>query len=374
MRFSLQTGLLSSLVAAAGITALPQNASPISSPPQATPSPSSSTGSSPSSPCNNSPTLCNRQYSDITHFGAHNSAFLRDSSTGNSVSGNQYYNATYALDAGLRLLQAQVHRENGTLHLCHTTCGLLDAGLLQDWLARIADWMNKNTNDVVTILLVNSDDAPASELGAAFEAAGLDKLGYTPQSTTAANSWPTLQSMIDAGTRLVSFATNFEYDPAVSYLLPEFTYVFETHFEVTELTGFNCTLDRPGRLGDASSAIASNFLSLVNHFKYKRIFGDVLVPDVDSLNVTNSPSTSTEGNLGRHLQQCNSQWGERPNFVLVDFWDRENPIAAADSINSLDDIRGRSTSLPDESLGSKNLMQLGRGALVAAFAAAVVML
>ncbi|KAK3180501.1 hypothetical protein K4F52_008092 [Lecanicillium sp. MT-2017a] len=374
---SLPTALLSALVAAAGVHALPQAASPTSSP-QATPG----AGSSPSSPssssssgqaCNNSPTLCNRQYNQITHFGAHNSAFLRDSSTGNSVAGNQFFNATYALDSGLRLLQAQVHNENGTLHLCHTSCGLLDAGPLQDWLALIADWMNKNTNDVVTILLVNSDDAPASELGAAFEASGLAKLGYTPQSTSATNSWPTLQSMIDAGTRLVAFGTNFKYSPQTPYLLPEFDYVFETPFEVTTLDGFNCTVDRPSRLKTPETAFASNFLSLVNHFKYKPIIGSVLVPDVDNIDTTNSPATSTVGNLGKHLDECNTQWGSRPNFVLVDFWDRANPIAAADKLNQLSDITGRSTSLPEASLASTTLRPLGRGAFVALLVAFVLM-
>lgn len=41
-------------------------------------------------PCNNSPDLCRRSYSSITHLGAHDSPFLRDASTGYSDSGNQY--------------------------------------------------------------------------------------------------------------------------------------------------------------------------------------------------------------------------------------------------------------------------------------------
>lgn len=40
--------------------------------------------------CNNSPDLCSRSYSNITQLGAHDSAFLRDASTGYSSSGNQY--------------------------------------------------------------------------------------------------------------------------------------------------------------------------------------------------------------------------------------------------------------------------------------------
>lgn len=40
--------------------------------------------------CNNSPALCSRSYSNITHLGAHDSAFVRDASTSYSDSGNQY--------------------------------------------------------------------------------------------------------------------------------------------------------------------------------------------------------------------------------------------------------------------------------------------
>ena len=97
--------------------------------------------------CNNSPDLCSRSYSDITHLGAHDAAFVRDSSTDYTVSGNQYYNATVALSAGVRLLSAQVHQENGEWHLCHSSCDLLDAGKLSDWLSAIKTWIDGNPND-----------------------------------------------------------------------------------------------------------------------------------------------------------------------------------------------------------------------------------
>ena len=340
----LRTALIGAIAAAAAVGAVPQATTSA-----VVPSPSTSTSATSSGsgkPCNNSPTLCGRQYNNITPMGAHDSAFLRDASTGNSVSGNQFKNATIALDAGVRFLQAQVHDKNGTLHLCHSDCDLLDAGPLADWLQLIANWMNANTNDVVTILLVNSDNAPAATLGAAFSSAGLDKLGYKPATTSATGNWPTLQSMIDKVTRLVAFATNFDYSTSVPYLLPEFDFMFETPFEVTAPTGFNCTRDRPGtaKLNKSpTTALSMNYLSLVNHFQYQQLFAGILAPDVDSLNVTNSPNTAAAGNFGRHVQQCNSEWGARPNFMLVDFWNVENPIAAVDKVNGLSDITGRAS-------------------------------
>ena len=113
--------------------------------------------------CNNSPALCNRAYSSVTHLGAHDSPFLRDASTGYSESGNQWvllsqlvvhaeyfsrdYNTTVQLDAGVRLVTAQVHNNNGSWDLCHTSCALLDVGTLEGWLSEIRVWMDANPNE-----------------------------------------------------------------------------------------------------------------------------------------------------------------------------------------------------------------------------------
>ena len=172
------------------------------------------TSASAQTACNNSPSLCNKAYNNITHLGAHDAAFLRDSTTSFSTSGNQYYNATVALDAGVRLLSAQVHKLNNTSgdeawHLCHSSCDLLDAGTLEKWLASIKTWMDNNSNDVVTILLVNSDNASPSDLGAQFQASGIDKYAYAPTNgSSIPTTWPTLQSLISNNTRLMTFVAS----------------------------------------------------------------------------------------------------------------------------------------------------------------------
>ena len=104
--------------------------------------------------CNNSPALCSRAYNNITQLGAHDSPFLRNKNTSFSTSGNHYYDTTTQLDAGVRLLSAQVHKNNnGTgadaWHLCHSSCTLLDAGTLEAWLLTIKTWMDKNTNELM---------------------------------------------------------------------------------------------------------------------------------------------------------------------------------------------------------------------------------
>lgn len=302
----------------------------------ATGSATSGTGTGTVVACNNSPALCPRAYNNITHMGAHDSAFLRDASTGNSLAGNQYFNATVALSAGIRLLQAQVHLVNTTLRLCHTDCSLLDAGPLDTWLARIKVWMDANPNDVVTILLVNSDNQPASSFGTAFESSGISAYGYVPSSSTATSVWPSLQDMIASQKRLVTFLASATPSSAYPYLLDEFTYVFETAFDVRRLSAFNCTLDRPSSLrGDAAPAISKGMLPLMNHFAYTEITKDITVPNVNDIATTNSPSTTTTGALGLHAQTCQGQWGIKPVFVLVDFYDQGPAIDAADRLNGI---------------------------------------
>ena len=70
---------------------------------------------------------------------------------------------------------------------------------------------------VVTLLIVNSDNLAATQFASVFVAAGVNTLSYSPQSASLpASGWPTLASLIDAGTRLVTFLSttaNFETAP-----------------------------------------------------------------------------------------------------------------------------------------------------------------
>lgn len=322
--------------------------------------------------CNNSPDLCSRQYSNVTHMGAHDAAFLRDSSTDNSVAGNQYYNATKALNAGIRLLSLQVHNSNGTLELCHTTCALLDAGTLEDFLGKIKLWMDENPNEVVTLLIVNSDDEDVASFGKVFESSNISSYGYTPATVSASNTWPTLQTMIDDGTRLVTFIATVTYSTTYPYLLNEWDFVFETAYEVTSLAGLNCTIDRPSGLSSASSAISSGYLPLMNHFVYQSITSSIEVPNVEIIDTTNSPDTNSTGTLGQSAYQCNSEWGTAPVFALVDFYSEGPAIETADNLNGIT-AEGRSDSSSATSDAASGVGSAGAktGALVAFLAAAV---
>lgn len=360
LQTSLRSVVAGVLAATSAVYALPQS--------------NSGSGSDSSTACNNSPDLCNRNYNNITHMGAHGSSFLRDGNKGLAAAGNQNFNATDALDAGLRLLQAQVHKENNSLRLCHTSCSILDAGPLEDWLTRINVWMNANKNEVVTLLLVNSDNAKPDEFGKAINGSGIAELAYAPTSQEATTEWPTLKSMISNSTRLVTFVTNIDASTEYPYLMPEFNYVFETAFEVPTLTGFNCTVNRPSKIKDASSGLSSGYMSLVNHFKYQSLATntDLFVPDTENIDTVNSDGTSQDGELGKHLQECRQEWGTAPNFVLVDMFEKGQVLAATDKMNGISNPTGRG-KVSDSSIGSTTDRQVGMVALTAFVAAAVLL-
>ncbi|CAI7620047.1 unnamed protein product [Penicillium glandicola] len=297
--------------------------------------------------CNNSPALCSKTYGEITHLGAHDSPFVSDSSTGNSLAANQYYDTPTQLSAGVRLVTAQVHKSNSEWRLCHTSCDLLDAGLLSDWLATIKTWLDDNPNEVITILIVNSDDATASELDTEFTTANITDYAYEPTDPgTAPTTWPTLQTMIDDGTRLVVFVAPIDTNTTYPYLMDEWSYIWENPYDVTSPSNFSCEPDRPSTYkDDTSSALATNLLPLMNHFLYSSTLAiiDVEYPNSSYVATTNAASGGT-GNLGTAATTCKTAWnGQQPTYILVDFFNRGPAITTVDSLNNVTNATGRTT-------------------------------
>ena len=228
------------------------------------------------------------------------------------------------------------------------------------WLGDIKAWMDANPYDVVTVLLVNSDDFTAAELHQQFVTANISSYGYVPpQHTAAIQTWPTLQSLIANNTRLITFIADL--DPSTTqaanapYLLNEFTFVFENPFQVTNAMNFSCVADRPAAVaGNTAAAVSSGRLSLVNHFlDLQEPFG-IVVPDIANAKLTNANSGPV-GNLGASASQCAQTFGKQPNILLVDFFDQGPAIDTVDKINGITPV-GRvaaaSSTDTQKSLGS----------------------
>lgn len=82
--------------------------------------------------CNGYNSFYNRKYINISMVGAHNSPFQ----VRNNVASNQMLDVTTQLNDGIRMLQFQVHKpnESSPLLLCHTSCDLLNARTLVNYL------------------------------------------------------------------------------------------------------------------------------------------------------------------------------------------------------------------------------------------------
>jgi hypothetical protein len=257
--------------------------------------------------CNGFSQFCDRSYGNITFVGAHDSYAVGI----NNVFANQDYNVTQQLNDGIRMLQTQAHNQSGTIQLCHTSCSLFNGGTLQSYLQSVQSWMNSNPNDVVSLLIVNSDGFLPTDYDTVFKAVGLDALSYSPPSaTTSVGSWPSLGSLIDSGTRLITFMDAGADFTTVPHIIDEFTNVWETAFDLTDTT-FDCNVNRTN--GDPSTE-----MFLINHFLDQIILGQP-TPDPDAANVTNGVSGT--GSLGLQVQTCAAANGRNPNFMLVDFYE-----------------------------------------------------
>ncbi|KAI9641864.1 hypothetical protein NHQ30_009731 [Ciborinia camelliae] len=279
--------------------------------------------------CNGYAELCDRKWSNISQIGTHDSAFV-----GDLLTENQEIDVTAQLNAGVRFLQAQTHYFLKVLTLCHTSCFELDAGPAVDYLSKIKKWLDANPNEVVTLLLTNGDYVPVGNFSSVMEASGLAKYAYTPPHQLAIDEWPTLQEMITAGDRLVMFLDYDANTNVVPYILPEFSYFFETAYDVTTPKFPTCTLDRP------PGSNGAGLLPLINHYLDIDILG-ILVPDRLAAATTNA--ATGVGSIGAQADLCTETWGRKPRVMLLDYFNTGNALAAQNTLNGLNESRNAET-------------------------------
>lgn len=212
-------------------------------------------------PCNLYLEFCDRSYGLITQVGTHNSPFVRP----NNAAANQKLDVETQLNDGVRLckypppltcalsnaraVQGQVHPLNGTLRYCHTSCDLLNAGTVVDYLTRVVNWINDNPFQVVTLVIANGDYVDVKEFVDPIETSGLAQLAYIPENRTMTyKEWPTLSDLILKNKRAIIFMDYQANETEVPYILDEFTYMWETKFSQTD-PSFPCNVDRPPDVG-----------------------------------------------------------------------------------------------------------------------------
>ncbi|CAG8500174.1 4506_t:CDS:10, partial [Ambispora leptoticha] len=246
---------------------------------------------------------------------------------------NQDFDIPTQLKDGIRAFMLDAHNPiNGTdsqaIELCHQSCNLLDAGNLVNTLQQIVTWLQSNPNEVITIFWENFDKILTSRFMSAYQSSGIMSYVYPQQDATSA--WPTLQSMINSGKRVVNFI-DVGADQSVPWLMAEYNYVFETPFDNSDPNGWQCTVDRPKN--------QPRNMYVLNHFLSGKLPAsitngqDIEFPQHDVANTTNSQS------LQQHAAACKATFGKTPNFVAVDFYEiganNQNVFSVVANLNNV---------------------------------------
>jgi len=288
--------------------------------------------------CNGHAEYCSRSYANVTYIGAHDSfAFSSDPL---ALARDQEVNITAQLELGVRLLQAQAHMNGDVLHFCHTSCDLFDGGSVLSYLKKVKTFLDAHPNEVLTLLFTNPEgQSPAAVWRPIFDEAGISNLTYVPPSLPVKQSdWPTLGSMLDAGTRVVVFLDSEADGPdPTPIILPEFSMIWETPFSVTNAS-FPCSVDRiHGPLA------TTDHMYLINHSLNKNIIpigSGVIIPDP-----LDAPETNSVASILAHVNRCVPLGGNRaPAFVLLDFVNIGEGFQAAEILNGLITTTGASGS------------------------------
>lgn len=279
--------------------------------------------------CNGRSELCSRSYSNVTYLGAHDSFAFSDSDI--ILSRDQEVDVPSQLALGVRMLQAQSHKNpiTGQIHFCHTSCFLFDGGRVRDYLFKVKTFLDKNPNEVITLIFTNPESLSTKDVWAPeFVASGIDKLAFTPPkpgTPIKQSDWPTLGQLIDSGKRVVVFLDQGADDGAVPYIMPQFQMIWEPPFSVTD-PAFPCKVDRI-----AGPLSTQDHMYMLNHNLNKELLGidDVIIPDLDNIDKTNSVASITANANG-----CTPLGGNRkPSFVMLDFVNRGEGKKAVDQMN-----------------------------------------
>lgn len=277
--------------------------------------------------CNGQAAYCDRIWSNITQVGSHDSAFV-----GELPTENQYISVADQLAMGVRFLQGQTHNNTeGGLELCHTSCWEEDAGSLASYLSTIKTFLDDNPNEVLTLLLTNGDNNQPGLFASTFESAGLVPYAFVPSGSPAVlgiGAWPTLAEMISAGKRLVFFLDYGANMAEYPYILDEFSYFWETQYDITDATFSNCSVDRPS--GGQSQAAGRMYI--MNHFLDLDLFG-IDVPDAEAINTTNAWQGS--GSIGANAAECFGMYQQNPKGILLDYINEGQALLAQNQLNGI---------------------------------------
>jgi hypothetical protein len=285
--------------------------------------------------CNGSPDLCDRSYNDVAYLTSHNAMASSDRGF---LDSSQDPDLIAQLDNGVRGLMLDLHywttpaeatpyldnlgaAERAALApflatleprpgvwLCHQLCQL-GADSAVDQLSRVKGWLDRNPDQVVTLIL--EDDVRPDDVVQTISDAGLDDRLATPPDP--GQPWPTLRGLIGSGHNLFVFT---QYAALTSGPIRNFyAWAAETPYAASSAADLSCDRGR-------GPAVAPLFL--VNNW----ISGGI--PTRTAASEVNSRSFLLD-----RVRACERQRGMRATFVAVDFAQVGRPLAVVNALNAL---------------------------------------
>jgi hypothetical protein len=286
--------------------------------------------------CNGHVELCSRRYDQVVFTESHNAMSASDLGW---LGANQDVPMPEQLNSGVRVLHidtrywetpdvtasfaaslppdlagvvlaaaAAANPVRPGVWLCHALCRL-GATKLETGLRQVADFMQNNPNEVVTLDI--EDKVSAADTVAVFRRSGLSRYVYTPGDPR--QPWPTLGHMINSGRRLVVFAEN--HGGAPGWYAPLYRYAMETPYSFASPADFSCVPNR-GRTGKR--------LFVLNNFITRA------APSRNDAAVVNARSA-----IVNRARRCAAQRGHAPNFINVDFSTLGDLTGAVDTLNRI---------------------------------------
>ncbi|MFT5860662.1 MAG: hypothetical protein ACI865_002776 [Flavobacteriaceae bacterium] len=259
--------------------------------------------------CNGFNELCGKRYDEVAYLTTHN-AF--NSEAGGFSLPNQNFDIATQLNEGVRAFMIDVYTWFGTTVVYHGT-GVLGTSPLVDELNKISSFLSANPNEIVTVIL--EANVSANDIETSINASGLNAYLYTHSLGT---SWPTLQEMIDADTRLVILSDVDDASGSQAWYHYVWAFAVETHFSANSTADFNCDFNRGDSLND---------LFIFNHFITNSVLGTGMPGEAAIINA--NPYFIDR------VRACQLEKSKFPNFITVDFYDLGDSKLVVDELNDV---------------------------------------
>jgi|GEM_PF-862394 len=259
--------------------------------------------------CNGFAGLCDKRYNEIAYVTTHNSMSNSDDEW---IAPNQIHNIETQLTDGVRGFMLDTYAWEGTTWLCHGDC-TFGKKPLAEALAEMKTFIDDNPHEVLTIIF-ESYITPA-ETETAFTESGLIDYIYTP--ATNQTEWPTLEEMINSDSKMVVYTDPWD-SSAMDWHLDEWQYCWETPWHVTELEGFDCSVNRGSQ---------DNGVFILNHFLYGAF-------DMPSQEL--SAQANANPFLFERASGCLAETGKMPNFITVNHYSVGDVFEAINQLNGVE--------------------------------------